>query len=239
MAQFRDAGASLVTPGGSRSLLAELRTFAHPSTKASILAPTTLKGMDMETLSKRLSKSQRFALLLAYAGGGQPVRGKLHFQKEMFLIAKNVPDLADELGYEPALKGPMSEALEWSVDQLESVGLLTRDAASYRLTNIGKICAQEAAEEVGPDVVQLVGDMKALLNDLSKDELLAVVYFLYPEMTVESEEIAGILPRRKSIALRLFVRGKLGLERAAVVAGIPPVEFVAYLKRQGVAIHSE
>ena len=195
--------------------------------------------MDMETLAGRLGKSQRFALLLAYAGDEQPIRGKLHFQKEMFLVAKNVPDLADELGYEPALKGPMSEALEWNVDQLESVGLLKREAASYRLTNLGKMCAQEVAKEAGPHVVQLMTDMKEFLNDLSKDELLAVVYFLYPEMTVESEEIAGILPKRKSIALRLFVRGKLGLERAAVVAGIPPVEFVTFLKRQGVAVHSE
>ena len=195
--------------------------------------------MDAETLSKRLSLSQRFALLLPYAGNGQPVRGKLHFQKEMFLVAKNVPDLADELGYEPALKGPMSEALEWNVDQLESAGLLRRDGAAYKLTDFGRRCAEQVAREVGLQTLELIGDMKELLNDLSKDELLAVVYFLYPEMTVESEEIAGLLPKRRGIALRLFVREKLGLERAAIIAGLPPVEFVSYLKSQGVAVHSE
>ncbi len=198
-----------------------------------------MSWMDAETLAGRLSLSQRFAILLAHVGGGQPVRGKLHFQKEMFLVAKNVPELADELGYEPALKGPMSEALEWNVGQLESVGLLSRDGAAYKLTDLGRLCAELLAKGTDAQILQMIGDMKELLNDLSKDELLAVVYFLYPDMTVESEEIEEILPKRKSIALRLFVREKLGLERASVIAGLPPTEFVSFLKREGVAVHSE
>ena len=198
-----------------------------------------MADMDPETLARRLSVPQRFTLLLVHARHGEPVRGKLHLQKEMFLVAKNVEELADELGFEPALKGPMSEALEWSVDQLESVGLLTRDEAAYRLTAQGEDCAELLAKETDSKTLLMIADMKELLNDLTKDELLAVVYFLYPEMSVESEELAGIVPKRKSIASRLFVKGKLGLEKAAMVAGLSPAEFRAYLRKQGNTPYSD
>jgi len=80
--------------------------------------------MKPEEVAEKLTPIQTFSLLLARAGGGSQIRGKLWLQKEMFLLSRAIPQLGSELSYEASLKGPMSEALEWDVDQLVSVDLL-------------------------------------------------------------------------------------------------------------------
>jgi len=68
--------------------------------------------MRPEEIAAKLTPIQVHTLLLAEADNRNPIRGKLWLQKEMFLVSRAVPELASELGYEPSLKGPMSEALE-------------------------------------------------------------------------------------------------------------------------------
>lgn len=198
-----------------------------------------MKKMRPSEVLERLNLVQKSALLLAMAASGKPVRGKLWFQKEMFLLAKSRPDLSEELAYEPSLMGPLSDALDWNLDQLEAVGLMERRDSTFRLTDEGEEYARLASRNLEPSKIQSVEEIKVLLNDLSKDELLAFIYFLYPEMTVESEELQGLLPRRKELAASLYAKGKVGLERGAAIAGLDVQGYAALLRRRGIPRYSE
>lgn len=194
--------------------------------------------MKLDEIHDKMSAVQRYALLLAESNNLEPVRGKLWFQKEMFLVSEGIAELADELGYEPSLKGPMSDALEWNVDQLEAVGLIERRGGAFALTEAGRECADLIKAEVDSSKLAAIAEMKGLLNDLPKDELLALVYYLHPDMTTESEELGALEPKRKDLAVRLFAKGKVGLEKGAVVADLPVQDFAKLLREKGVSRYS-
>ncbi len=195
--------------------------------------------MRPEEIADKLTSVQTYSLLLAQAGGGDPIRGKLWLQKEMFLLSRAIPELEFELSYEASLKGPMSEALEWDVDQLVSVDLLHHEGSSYILTKSGDVCAKVASREVQPGALKAIDEVKRLLNDLSKDELLAFIYFLYPDMISESEELRGLLPKREELAVRLFEKGKVGLEKGAQIAGVDVPKFTSILGKRGIARYAD
>ena len=73
--------------------------------------------------------------------------------------------------------------------------------------------------------------VKGFLNDLSEEELLGFVYFSFPDMTKESIKLRDLEPRRQQIALRLYRRSKISMEKAAEIAGIPLDEFMKRLRR--------
>jgi len=195
--------------------------------------------MRPEEIAAKLTPIQVHTLLLAEADNRNPIRGKLWLQKEMFLVSRAVPQLASELGYEPSLKGPMSEALEWNVDQLVSVDLLRHEGHAFALTDSGLACARAVSREIGSERRELIEEAKGLLNGLTKDELLGFVYFLYPDMVTESEELEELMPKRKDLAVRLFEKGKVGLERGAQVAGLDVQEFASFLGKQGISRYAD
>ena|SRR2546422_1648946 len=195
--------------------------------------------MKPEEVAEKLTPIQTFSLLLARAGGGSQIRGKLWLQKEMFLLSRAIPQLGSELSYEASLKGPMSEALEWDVDQLVSVDLLHREGSAYVITKSGNDCARAVSRRVKPSELKAIDEVKGLLNDLSKDELLAFVYFLYPDMITESEELEDLLPKREGLAVRLFEKGKVGLEKGALVAGVDVPKFASILGKRGIARYAD
>ena len=190
--------------------------------------------MRAKEMAGRLTPVQRYALLLARANDSETIRGKIWFQKEMFLLSKTIPELASELGFEPSLKGAMSDALDWDLTQLEALDLLDREGPGFGLTEAGKEISDALEEEIGRPILERVRDAKSLINDLPKEEMLALVYAIDPAMTTESEERAGIEPKRKDLAVSLFRRGKVGLERGAEVAGLSVQGFAALLRRRGV-----
>jgi len=50
-------------------------------------------------------------------------------------------------------------------------------------------------------------------------------------MTKESIKLRDLEPRRQQIALRLYRRNKISMEKAAEIAGIPIDEFMKRLRR--------
>lgn len=195
--------------------------------------------MEPANLVPRLTPIQRYALLYAGASGGEPIRGKLWFQKGLFLLAQKNPSLSEELGYEAALIGPFSDSLEWHLGQLEGIGLLESQDSRFRTTEFGDRRAQLLREELTQDELRQIEEVKDLLNDLPKDELLALVYALYPEMTSESEELERILPKRRELAISLYRKDKVGLELGARVAGLSVQEFASVLSERGLRKYAE
>lgn len=214
--------------------------FTGPPKGFKCILPLLVYGtMRPEEIAEKLTPVQIYSLLLARAGRGSPIRGKLWLQKEMFLLSRAIPELGSELGYEPSLKGPMSEALEWDVDQLVSVDLLHHEGSSYVITKSGDVCAKAASHEVQPSELKAIDEVKELLNDLSKDELLAFIYFLHPDMITESEELEDLLPRREKLAVRVFEKGKVGLEKGAQISGVDVQKFASMVGRRGIARYAD
>ncbi|AXR77702.1 hypothetical protein [Natrarchaeobaculum sulfurireducens] len=172
-----------------------------------------------------LNNAERFLLLLLGADNGSQVPGNLWLQKEMFLISREFEPLSEYLSYKPHLQGPYSDTLSDILDNLQYMGLARKDRRDIRLTGDGAQLAAELKRQADEDLVSLVESIKKKNNDLSKDELLAFIYYSYPEMTNGSLEMDDIEKQRDELAVSLYNKDRIGVNRAADIAGMPVDEF--------------
>ena len=138
-------------------------------------------------------------------------------------------ELATHLAFEPHLMGPHSDVLEGETEQLELSGLVDSAQGLYSLTPLGEEVAKNVAKTVPIQEIELVEQTKELLNDLHRDELLALVYFgmVPPEYKDESEEYERIRRNRIPLALRLLKKEKISAGKAAEIAGVSVDELIA------------
>ena len=175
----------------------------------------------------QLNEVSKFILLLLTGKAAEPIPGPLWLQKEMFLLQDVFPSLAEQLDFEPYLMGPHSEIVANEVEELRSSNLLKMAGEKFCITEEGKIIANYL-QETNKRETQKVEEFKELLNDLSKDELLAFIYFSYPlaEIEKESIEYKDILPKRMKIALSLYKKDKISAQKAAQIGGENLQDFI-------------
>jgi uncharacterized protein YwgA len=181
--------------------------------------------------SPPLNTVDEYILALLGANNRAPLPGKLYLQKEMYLIQRAFEDLQSELDYEPYFLGPHSATVEDEADQLSRSSIIESTDAAIRLTPRGQQLAERAKKELGPERIHKIEEFKRLLNDLSNDELLAFIYFGFPgsEVEKESAEYRKLLGRRAGLAKSLLKKGKITVERASEIAGVPLEEFLSEL----------
>lgn len=182
---------------------------------------------------EQLNEVDRFILLLLRANRSKPVPGALWLQKEMYLLQNVFPSLAEEADFEPYLMGPHSEIVADEAAELEQSKLVKTESGKIVLTNEGKEIAEILAKKTNEKEAKKIEEFKEFLNDLSKDELLAFVYFSDPfpkELAKESIEYKDLLPKRKKMALALYTKGKVSAQRAAQIAGMDLEDFLKELK---------
>jgi predicted HTH domain antitoxin/uncharacterized protein YwgA len=184
-----------------------------------------------------LSMAQMVSILLIGANSFQPVKGKLWFQKELFLVAQNIKELAEEADFESDFIGPYSEIADEELEQLRREGIVFKE--KIELTPNGRNVANRLQEQVPPAILKLVSEMKRFLNDLTKEELLGFIYYSYPKMRIDSVEFAEIDKNRVQIALVLFRKQKVSLGKAALIAGICQADFISELKANDIKIFAE
>lgn len=186
----------------------------------------------MSGLVELLTDLDKHLLVLLYSNGQEPVKGETWLQKEMFLIGKNVKEIGEKFG--GYLKGPFSEEVEKSANQFERSDYLKRDQRKISLTSKGMQLAKEIWNSMNEEDKKMVEDMKALLNDLTYDELLVFIYTSYPETTEESDVKGYVEKNRLPASIKLLRKGKISVEKAAEVAGIPLLDFYQELKKRGI-----
>jgi hypothetical protein len=184
-----------------------------------------------------LSITQKVSILLIGANSFQPIRGKLWFQKELFLVARNIGELAEEADFESDFIGPYSEIADEELDQLKREGIVSKE--KVELTPLGRDVANRLRVQSPPAILKLVSEMKRFLNNLTKEELLGFIYYSYPEMRVDSVEFAEIDKNRVQIAISLFGKRKVSLGKAALIAGMSQDDFISELKATGVRVFAE
>jgi predicted HTH domain antitoxin len=74
--------------------------------------------------------------------------------------------------------------------------------------------------------IEAILDYKEFLNDLTQDELLLFTYVSYPEFKAESAVYDRVIRKRIPIAVSLYKKGKVSLEKAAFLAGLPVEKFL-------------
>ena len=185
-----------------------------------------------------LTLTQKYILLLLSANDNQPITGKVWFQKELFLASKNLPRLAGEAEFEGSLMGPYSENADADLDQLRIEGLVELNG-KIRLTAKGQEATDRLKQKASKETQELLSDMKSFINDLSEDEMLAFVYFSYPDMTIESIKYEQIKEKRVSLAISLYRKRKVSVGKAAFIAGINQEDFIRIAQASGISVFSE
>ncbi len=187
---------------------------------------------------ENLTETQRYTLLLLSANDDEPIKGKLWYQKELFLLSRNSDELAEQTDFEADFMGPYSESADEELQQLEYAKVVEKEGNKLKLTGLGKDVAKILEKNSSEEEKEMVEDFKAELNDLTEDELLGFIYFTFPEMTKESIKIEKIKPKRKNIALSLYAKSKISLGKALEIAEMNIDNFIKEAKSKGIQIYT-
>jgi len=199
--------------------------------------------MDLKEIKKKilgsLTETQKYAILLVGANDFQPIHGKTWFQKELFLISNNIDSLKEDASFESDFMGPYSENVNEALDRLAVYDIIEIKDSSIKLTEFGKSVFKSIYREINKEQKEVISDFKNLLNDMDYLDLLGFIYFSYPEFIDESTVKEKVFPRRKEIAIKLFIKGKISLTKASEMADMPLEEFVQVVKSRGAKVYSE
>ncbi len=187
---------------------------------------------------ENLTETQKYTLLLLSAKNYEPIKGKLWFQKELFLLAKNSDELAEQTDFEADFMGPYSESADEELEQLEFAKVVEKEGNRLKLTGLGRDIAEILEKNTSDEEKEMIEDFKSELNDLTEDELLGFIYFTYPEMTRESVKFEKIKPKRMNIALSLYAKSKISLGKALEIAGMNIDTFIKEAKLKGIQIYT-
>jgi len=96
----------------------------------------------------------------------------------------------------------------------------------YEIPPTGLAALSKVKPAFTEDETEAIEDFKKFLNDLTGDELLLFIYVSHPEYTEESAVRDDVLGKRLPTAISLYKKGKVSLEKAAFLAGLPIEKFL-------------
>ena len=182
---------------------------------------------------EQLNYVDKFILLLLGAKNSESIPGPMHLQKETYVLQNLFTELADETDYEPYFLGPYSEIVANEAEHLKDSDLIRAEPGKFELTSDGKKVFDILKNKSNKEKIQKIEEFKELFNDLTRDELLAFIYFSYPsqnELEKESIEYAVLLQKRRKVAISLYPKDKISAQKAAQIAGEPLEDFLQELK---------
>lgn len=187
---------------------------------------TDIDSSEVEEIIEDMSDLQKIMVVLFYSNDEDPIIGKtnfdkeLKFQKEVFLISKNLSDIGKESSYEADYYGPYSETVAEEFKGLALDEVVQDNQTSIKLLPLGREIAKELVKNYNKKVLDIVSDFKKLLNNMSQEEILTLIYTSFPDYTEESVVKENVMKNRVKIAIQLYKKGKISLERASEVSGL-------------------
>jgi hypothetical protein len=194
--------------------------------------------MNEVNVENYLTLTQKYSILLLATNDNEPLKGKIWFQKELFLVAENIQRLGDATEFEEDLMGPYSPNADAELEKLQVEGLVEL-SGKIRLTPEGEEVARRLEFRVSKETKEILSDMKSFINDLSEEEVLGFIYFSYPHMVTESIMLEEIKAKRCEIAVSLCRKKKVSIGKAALIAGLSQEDFINKAKANGVTVFSE
>lgn len=198
--------------------------------------PEMLMKILFDDLKNNLGK--QYILSLLDSNNQEPIRGKTRLMKELFFISLNVPSLEQSFEFEADNFGPSSDVIMGYLDDMSQIKLIhaekrSNDNVTYTLGEYGKKFLEQ--EKLDLDY-ELISEMKTLCQGITNDELLALTYFSFPEMTEESLVKDRIWAKREKLALGLYRKGKISLEKAVEISGLNYKEFLRLLESKNIKV---
>ena len=200
--------------------------------------------MMQEILMKKLfddlkdNLGKQYILSLLDSNNQEPIKGKTRLMKELFFISLNVPSLNETLEFEADNYGPSSDVIMGYLDDMSQIKLInakkrSKENVTYTLGEYGKIFLEQ--EQPNLDY-ELISEMKTLCSGITNDELLALTYFSFPEMTEESLVKDKIWAKREKLALGLYKKQKVSLEKAVEISGLNYNDFLDLLSSKNIKV---
>jgi len=180
----------------------------------------------IEDIVEDLTDLDLAILKLLQAGDNHPLKGEVAFQNEMFLIADYIDKIREQAGFIPHTFGPYSEAAENGMRNLKSFGLVEEKYHEYHITPNGIAALDKVKPVFSLEEIEAIGEFKAFLNDLTRDEILLFTYVSYPKFKEESAVCERVIRKRIPVAVSLYKKGKVSLEKAAFLAGLQVEKFL-------------
>ncbi len=168
-----------------------------------------------------------FILLLLGAKNSESV-SVTHMQLELYLLQRVFVKLANELDY--SNHKPDSTIISNKIMDLVKAKLISEQKDRFKLTNEG-LQVYDRLKKLAIKETTTVEKFKDLLNDLTLDELWALVYFSHPELKIEHNIYERITSKRKELALSMYYNNKLSVTKASLIAGEYVGDFIKQLKR--------
>lgn len=182
-----------------------------------------------------LSKTEK--IILALLGlDDKLIKGKVWFQKELFLVSKLDSEIQDELEFEPHHYGPHSYDAEYKLEDLEAENLVEFIGNEIYLTKKGEFLVKKILSMIPKEELDFLKNVKESLNDLSMMELLAFIYQTNKDMTTQSVQLTNVLKNKVQYAIVLFRKDKVSLGKASEIAEMNPREFLQLLKKKGIVV---
>lgn len=128
-----------------------------------------------------MTKAQKVLLFIIDELQGRFSLDKLYIQKFAFLVSKLKPDLLGIYDFEPYRLGMFSGSLESVLERDKELGLI---GADLRLTQEGKELLQKMKRT---DEHKELDEIFLAVEQLSKEDILYLLYNLYPEFAEKSE----------------------------------------------------
>ena len=181
---------------------------------------------EVDEIIEDMSELQKYIILLLNANNNAQIKGDMWFQKELFLVAQNIDEIEKEASFASDMYGPWSENASEQLEDLEMDEVVSKSNKKMCLSRLGEEIAGKLKTTIPSDHLEMMSDFKDLLNNLSHDELLTFVYFSFPKFTDESLVIEKIQKNRLHNAIQLYNKGKISLQKAADIAGVPLERFI-------------
>ena len=198
------------------------------------MRPEMLMKILFDDLKNNLGK--QYILSLLDSNNQEPIKGKTRLMKELFFISLNVPSLEQSFEFEADNYGPSSDVIMGYINDMSQIKLIhtekrSKDNVTYTLGEYGKKFLEQ--EKLDLDY-ELISEMKTLCQGITNDELLT--YFSFPEMTEESLVKERIWAKREKLALGLYRKGKISLEKAVEISGLNYKEFLEVLDSNNIKV---
>lgn len=150
----------------------------------------------------------------------RPMPSREHLQKELFILSRANPRVANFIKFEKHYKGPYSDDLDELIkNPLHYVGSYHYHAKdTIHITQKGKKIYNQIVKHYSENnkFKEFLGMLKMIrefYDRLSKDELLFLVYLTYPEYKEGSKISENLISRRKEIAKKLLEKGVITEKR--------------------------
>jgi len=186
---------------------------------------------EINGIMEDMSELQKYIVLLLDAKGNLPIKGNTWFQKELFLISQNIKEVEEEASFESDFYGPWSENAKEQLEELEMDEVVEKSGNKMWLSEEGAQIASKLKKMTPKEILEMIIEFKELINDLSDEEVLTLIYFNFPKFTEESLVKNKIEKNRKFNAMRLYSKGKISIQKAAEIAGVPLEDFIKNVKK--------